>query len=104
MKSVLERLYNGEIIPIEQYKPILEEHKNKFLKKEEQFAEKLNEEQRKQLEILIDDYLNLFPIEMMQEFSDGFKLGVQLMCEVFSEQADKYFDKTVSGICDSEGE
>lgn len=33
----------------------------------------------------MDDYLNLFPIEMSQEFSNGFKLSVQLMCEVFSE-------------------
>lgn len=106
MKSVLEKLYNGEIIPIEQYRPMLEEHRIEFLKKEKQFSEQLSEEQKKQLEILMDDYLNLFPIEMVQEFSNGFKLGVQLMCEVFSEDLNvkkrEYIIKAVQSTYENE--
>ena len=64
----------------------------------------MSEEQKKQLEVLMDDYLNLFPIEMSQEYSNGFKLGLQLMCEVFSEDlTDKkreYFIKTMQSICE----
>ena len=108
MKSVLEKLYNGEIIPLDQYRPVLEEYRIEFLKKEKKFSEKLSDEQKKQLEILMDDYLNLFPIEMAQEFSNGFKLGVQLMCEVFSgeltEKKRKHLIKTVQSTYENEGD
>ncbi len=92
MKRVLEQLYNGEIMPIEQYRPILEDYRSEFMKKVELYAKKLNVSQREELEILMDDYLNMFPVEMLQEFTNGFKLGAHLMCEVFSEQGDNYME------------
>ncbi len=92
MKSVLEQLYNGEIKPIEQYRPMLEEYRSEFMKREERFAKKLNASQQEELEILMDDYLTMFPVEMLQEFTNGFKLGAHLMCEVFSERGDNYLE------------
>lgn len=60
MKSILERLYNGEIIPIEQYRPMFEKQRARYLKEEEVFTEKLEESLQKEFEALMDDHLSIF--------------------------------------------
>lgn len=40
----------------------------------------------------MDDYMSIFSVEMAQEFSNGFKLGARMMCEVFSEQGDRCWE------------
>lgn len=92
MKSILEQLYNGEMMPIEQHSPMFEKQRARFLKGKEIFAKKLEESLQKEFEVLMDDYMSIFSVEMAQEFSNGFKLGARMMCEVFSEQGDRCWE------------
>lgn len=94
MNSVIEDLYNGELCPSEQFKPILrhfqEKQENAF-KGYEAFCEKLDAEKLKEFDTIMEKHLELVSLEMEQVFSDGFKLGVKLMCEVFMQSdVEKY--------------
>ena len=89
MKSILQQLYDGEIAPSEQFKPYLEEYNekwNKICKAESAFIEKLTEQQEKEFDNLMEEHVLLMPLELAQVFTDGFKLGAQIMCEVFYKE------------------
>ncbi|XBX07575.1 hypothetical protein QMP26_05260 [Enterocloster clostridioformis] len=91
MKSILQQLYDGEIAPGEQFKPHLEEYRekwNKISKAELVFTEKLTKQQEQEFDALMDEHTLLMPLEMSQVFMDGFKLGARMMCEVFSKGGD----------------
>lgn len=89
MKSILQQLYDGEIAPGDQFKPYLKEYRENW----EQigttvieFTKKLTKEQETEFNDLMNKHLSFMPVEMAQVFSDGFKLGVRIMCEVFSTE------------------
>lgn len=89
MKSVLEQLYYGKIFPAEEYKPILREVRKKRKAAErhvEDFLHTLSSEQRFKVERLLTEYATMLDSELAQIFSDGFRLGSRMMCEVFMQQ------------------
>ena len=47
----------------------------------------LTEEQRKELEEVMDEQLALFPLEQAESFIKGFRLGAGIMMEVLSPPA-----------------
>ena len=89
MNSILEQLYNGEILPMErytlkekEYKKICREHLDRY----EDFREtlgKLNPPFDKQFIQIMDEQLDEIPYEFSQTFIDGFRLGARIMTEVF---------------------
>lgn len=88
MNSVIENLYNGNLCPCKHYEPILEhyyEKKEEAFQGYESFIKKLDSKNAKEFEIIMDKHLELLSLEMEQNFSDGFKLGVKLMCEIFMQ-------------------
>lgn len=92
MKSVLKQLYDGEIAPMEQFRPTLNEYRRMWeesLENDKSFLKKLDEPMRKEFETLMEEHFNLIPIEMAQVYTDGFKLGVRMMCESFYEYNDE---------------
>lgn len=88
MKKVLQALYNGEIYPEEQYQPILEEYKalrEKQYKNYSDFIKKIGSPLDKEFERILDEQSALLPLDFFQMFSDGFRLGVKMMIEVFED-------------------
>lgn len=87
MKSILHQLYDGEIAPWEQFAPTLtayQSQRREHLRHYESLRKSLTEEQRKELEEVMDEQLALFPLEMAESFIKGFRLGAGIMMEVFS--------------------
>ncbi|MEE0421316.1 MAG: hypothetical protein UDG86_14870 [Lachnospiraceae bacterium] len=89
MKSIIEELYNGDLYPGERYKSI---HRRYYQNKEEAFrgyeafSKKLDEERAEEFKAIMDRHLEVLTLEMEKNFSDGFRLGVRLMCEVFMQE------------------
>lgn len=86
--TILERLYAGELTPAEnvikgnkRYEALCRQSVTEM----EQFTEKLDKESRQEFDRLMEHYLELTYIEKTQTFSDGFRLGAQLMQEVFAD-------------------
>ena len=84
MKSILHQLYDGEIAPWEQFTPTLTDCR---AKRQEHLRRTLTEEQRKELEEVMDEQLALFPLEQAESFIKGFRLGAGIMMEVLSPPA-----------------
>ena len=86
MDSVLEKLYKGELYPYSMYQPTIEEFK---LNREQAFSSytdflaKLPEDLKDEFITFVDQNLNLFPLELEQNFIDGFRIGARMMTEVF---------------------
>lgn len=49
---------------------------------------KLSEELAEELDLLMDKQLEIYPQELEESFTAGFKTGARLMCEVLAEEAD----------------
>lgn len=96
MNSIIEDLYKGKIYPFEKFKPILHHYKNnkeEAFQGYEEFGKNLDPERRKEFEQILDNHLDLLSLEMEQNFSDGFKLGVKLMCEIFmQDDVERYLE------------
>ena len=89
MKTLLEQLYSGELVPAELKTEGNEEYKDlcrKSLKEVEDFTEKLDRESRKKFQDLLDTYLELTYLEKRQAFCEGFRMGAGIMCEVFQDR------------------
>ena len=74
MKSILHQLYDGEIAPWEQFTPTLTDCRAKrqeHLRHYESLRRTLTEEQRKELEKVMDEQLALFPLEQAEGFVWG---------------------------------
>ena len=90
MSSILEQLYNGEILPVEQYTPKEQEYRKihqAHYSHYEDFIEilgKLNPPLDKQFIQIMDEQLDEIPYEFSQTFIDGFRLGARIMAEVFA--------------------
>lgn len=85
MSTLLQQLYNGEIFPAEQYRPVLEEYKamrKKHMENYDNFVEKLDSSLKMEFISIMDEQLDTLPLDFYQMFSDGFKLGAKLMIEV----------------------
>ena len=85
MKSILHQLYDGEIAPWEQCVTRLTDCRAKrqeHLRHYESLRRTLTEEQRKELEEVMDEQLALFPLEQADSFIKGFRLGASIMMEV----------------------
>ncbi len=87
MESILEQLYNGEIAPYSKYKLTftqLKEKRDTAYHGYDAFLNKLPDGLKKEFRKLIDEHLDLLPLEMEENFMDGFRIGVRLMAEVFA--------------------
>lgn len=87
MENILEQLYYGELYPYIKFQTTIngfKENRNKAFESYSTFLEKLPDDLKDEFIILIDNYLDLLPYELEQNFIDGFRIGARLMTEVFS--------------------
>lgn len=90
MSKILRQLYEGEIFPAEQFRPKLKEYlaiRKRNATHYDHFIQKLEnpllvDEFRK----IMDEQLDLCPLELTESFLDGFRLGARLAIELFEEQ------------------
>lgn len=89
MDKILQALYSGEIYPVEQYRPMIEEYialrKNHY-KSYEDFIKKLGIPLDKEFIQIMDEQLDAVPLELSEMFIDGFRLGARMMIEVFEDK------------------
>ena len=89
MRSILERLYEGELYPAE--KIVSTDPKYPLLEREIHKVQNalhvlLNEDGRKQLEHLGKLYMEENTMDCYAGFRHGFQLGARLMCEIFIQE------------------
>ena len=92
MEKILEQLYNGELYPYLNFQTTIEDFKvnrDKAFKSYSVFIAKLPEELKDEFDELIDSHLDLLPLELEQNFIDGFRIGVRMMTEVYSAPLDE---------------
>lgn len=91
MEKILDQLYNGELYPYSKFQITVDEFKvsrDKAFKSYSIFIEKLPEELKEEFDQLIDSHLDLLPLELRQNFIDGFSIGVRMMTEVYAVPLD----------------
>lgn len=92
MDSILNQLYNGQIYPAEQYRPLLKEYKeiheqyNRHYKILIDKIKKINPSLEEEFTAILDRQLHVSSLELSQMFIDGFRLGAQMMIEVFENK------------------
>lgn len=89
MKPILLQLYDGNISPLERFSPHSKEYMEKrrtqanhyetFIAKLEKLDPALSREYFK----IMDEQIDLHPIEASEMFIDGFCLGARMMIEIF---------------------
>lgn len=87
MSSILEQLYKGELYPYLTFQSTIEEfrqNKDKAFESYSTFLGKLPEELKDEFAHLIDFHLNLLPLELEQNFINGFCIGARMMGEIYS--------------------
>lgn len=90
MNTILEKLYNGEISPAEQFRPQSEEYRalwRRNLREYEAFVQKLGEPLAREFRQIMDDHLDGCPLELSGAFIDGFRLGARMMIDVYESPA-----------------
>lgn len=95
MESVLSALYHGKLCPAEQYTYRTEEyrkvhqehyqHYDNFMQTLKELDPPLDQQFMK----IMDEQLNLLPLEYSETFMDGFRLGARLMMDIFQGEFDK---------------
>lgn len=83
--TLLRSLYAGEFVPADQFRLKSEKYLEFRRKHEEKilaFTEQLNEEMRKEFQILYDELLSDIPYENEAAFAGGVYFGIRLMTEV----------------------
>lgn len=88
MDKILQALYNGEIFPAEQYRPLIEEYKilrKKHYKHYKDFIQKIGSPLDQEFKRIMDEQLDTLPLELSGMFIDGFRLGARMMIEVFED-------------------
>ncbi len=89
MGGILHELYGGEIQPGEKFRPVLGEFQTKSTlayDRYEIFRKTLPEQYRAELNTLVEAHTALLPLEMEQNFIEGFCLGVRLISEVYAAE------------------
>lgn len=87
MEKVLEQLYNGELYPYSKYQTTIEQfkkNKDVAFKSYSVFIKKLPGELKDEFDELIDSYIDLLPLELEQNFINGFRIGARIMVEVYT--------------------
>ncbi len=90
MRRILEDLYFGKIVPYEKRMAAnseLRRLEEKASECESQLTERLNEEERKILNVLSSTQQEIDRITGMDNFILGFRLGVRLMAECLDEDS-----------------
>lgn len=88
MDSILGQLYKGELYPYSTFKPSvdgLKEDMDKAFDSYSAFLAKLPDDELKDEFIkFVDQHLDLLPLELEQNFIDGFRIGARMIAEVYS--------------------
>lgn len=90
MERILEQLYTGDLCPADNSvveNPDYQRLCRANLEEMDRFANLLTEERREAFDTVMDHYLEVSFMEKTQAFTDGFRLGAQVMCEVFRTAA-----------------
>ena len=96
--KILLDLYYGNIVPAEQYQPLIEEFsalREKHYQHYDEFMEKLDSPLKKEFKSIMDEQLESLPFDFSQAFIDGFRLGAKMMMEIFwdNDQKPDYEEK-----------
>ncbi len=87
--SIMEALFEGEIIPWERRTVHTKEHKalmEKYQREKQQFIETISSEDGKTFKHLEEMYMQVAFDEEVQIYSHGFTLGALLMMEVLEKK------------------
>ena len=85
MQSVIKQIYSGELCPTERSNVCITEFytaKNVAVLAHDAFEEKLCQAMKEELDEYLSKESDVTAYHMEQAFSDGFRLGAQLMLEV----------------------
>ena len=86
MKSVISRLFEGEIFPAETAVPVNNEYRSaiaKVSKTIEELQETLTMEQNKKLDSVMDINAEIATMESKAYYAEGLRFGVELMIEIY---------------------
>ncbi|MGO2627633.1 DUF6809 family protein [Bavariicoccus seileri] len=89
MGKVLQALYGGEIYPERQYRPKTMEYEKlwkEYYKNHEDFIKKIGSPLDKQFIQILDQQMDMFPLELSETFLDGFRLGARMMIEILGDE------------------
>ena len=87
--SVLNQLYNGEIHPEEDYKPVLPEllaARREFLAYRDRLLSELEEPVRKKVLSLLEERTFLSSYEMEDAYVQGMKMGARMAVSLLGEE------------------
>jgi len=83
MKSIINRLYDGKIFPVETVVPVTDDYRaatHKASKLMDELQEVLTAEQNKKLKDIID--LGIIDMENRAIYAEGIRFGIGLMIEL----------------------
>lgn len=86
MKSFIEEFYYGNIEPQElssEFGSTLKKKLNSLVKNEDEFKEKLSEEEKKLFKKYSDSYNEFLSMSVADSFISGFRLGAKFTHDVF---------------------
>ena len=86
MKSIISRLFEGEIFPAETAVPVSAEYRSaiaKVSKTIEDLQGTLTMEQNKKLEYIMDTNAEIATMESKAYYAEGLRFGVELMIEIY---------------------
>ena len=86
MKSFIEEFYYGNIEPQElspEYGSTLKKKLNSLVKNEDEFREKLTDEEKKMFQQYTNLYNEFLSISIADSFISGFRLGAKFTHDVF---------------------
>ena len=86
MKSFIEEFYYGNIEPQElssEYGSTLKKKLNSLVKNEDEFKEKLSEEEKKLFQEYTNSYSEFLSMSIADSFISGFRLGAKFTYDVF---------------------
>ena len=90
MDSILYQLYQGQILPAEQFRhkiPLHKRRREECCRRHNGTLERLKATDRSMYDeiiALLDEQLELDMMEIPEIFCEGFSIGVQMMVEVFT--------------------
>lgn len=93
MKSIFEKMYNGEICPAERPYPECEKYRKEYAvhaRHCQDFEQKLSQIDPalyREFTKILDEVSQVQSMDMFGTFVDGFSLGTRMMIEVFQKAA-----------------
>ena len=85
MESILSALYHGQISPEDHYSPQTEKYhaiRQEHYRHCEDFLRQLPPALADRFTAIMDEQLNLLPLDFQESFTDGFRLGALLMLDI----------------------